>query len=79
MHIYNYQIQLQTKLCEVDNGDSVKWNESELVILRDEEFLMTAIEKATEFFKYSILPELLGKWYSKPPKSTVNSNIASSS
>ncbi len=31
---YNYQIQLPMKLCEVDYGDFVVWNESELVILR---------------------------------------------
>ena len=39
------------------------WTENDLIIERllpDDEFMKFAIEKATEFFKYSILPELLG-------------------
>ena len=31
----------------------------------DEEFLTTALEKATKIFIYGILPEVLGKWYSR--------------
>ncbi len=36
-------------------------------INKNDSFLNTAIEKATTFFKYALLPELLGKWYTKPP------------
>ena len=36
-------------------------------IERDEPFLMEAIDKATTFFKYGVLPELTGKWYTRPP------------
>ena len=31
----------------------------------DKEFLVNAIAKSTHFFKYGVLPELLGKWYTK--------------
>ena len=31
-------------------------------------FLMEAIDKATRFFKYGILPELIGKWYTCLPQ-----------
>ena len=73
-HAYHYQIQLQMKLSDVTYGDFVVWSESELAILKvtlDEDFITTAIDKATIFFKYGILPELLGKWYTKPPKPKV--------
>ena len=59
--------QLQMKLCEVNCGDFIIWREDELVILRikkDEVFLK---DKATEFFKYPVLPELVGKWYTRVP------------
>ena len=52
-HAYHYQIQLQMKLSDVTYGDFVVWSESELVILRvtlDEDFITTAIDKATIFF-----------------------------
>ena len=34
-------------------------------IYPDDLFIDTAFSKATEFFKNEVLPELLGKWYSK--------------
>ena len=63
------------KLCEVDYGDLVVWRPNELVILRiyiDKHFVTSAIANATTFYKTGILPELLGKWYSKV--SMVNPN-----
>ena len=74
-HAYYYQLQLQMKLCEVDYGDLVVWRPNELVILRiyiDKNFVTSAIANATTFYKTGILPELLGKWYSKV--SMVNPN-----
>ena len=32
-------------------------------IEQDDTFLWEAIDKATNFYKYGILPELVGKWY----------------
>ena len=40
-----------------------------MVIIRiniDEAFLIEAIDKATTFFKYGVLPELVAKWYTRP-------------
>ena len=31
----------------------------------DEDFIREAIKKATVFNKYGVLPELVGKWYTK--------------
>ena len=36
-------------------------------ILVDNKFLDAYLEKATKFFTYGILPEVLGKWYSRLP------------
>ena len=69
-HAYFYQIQLQMKLCEVEYGDFIVWSGEELVVLRiekDEAFLREAMDKATSFFKYGVLPELLAKWYTRLP------------
>jgi len=65
-HAYFYQVQLQMKLCDVEFCDFVIWRSDELVvnrIERDDTFLLEAIDKATNFYKYGILPELVGKWY----------------
>ena len=61
------------KLFEVKYGDFVVWTTNELVVLRmdrDELFLREAMDRATEFFKYSVLPELMGKWYTRPPSAS---------
>lgn len=53
------------------------WREKELVVERiliDNEFLSVALEKATNFFVYGVLPELLGKWYSKLPHYVIQSS-----
>ena len=59
------------KLYGVDCCDFIVWRENELVLENisiDEEFLTPALEKATKFFIYGVMPELLGKWYSKLPE-----------
>ena len=47
-------------------------SEQELIVLRiavDDElnFLDRAIEQATHFLRHCLLPELLGKWYTRTP------------
>ena len=67
-HAYYYQVQLQMKLCMVTFCDFVMWKEDDLVIIRidlDEQFVTEAIDKATTFFKYGILPEIVAKWYTR--------------
>lgn len=69
-HCYFYQIQLHMMLSGYGYGygDFVVWRESELVVIRinkDMQFLQDAMDKATEFFKYGILPELIAKRYTR--------------
>ena len=69
-HAYYYQVQMQMKLCQAEYCDFVVWRPSETVVIRlvpDKSFIELAIEQATTFFKVGILPELIGKWYSKAP------------
>ena len=79
-HAYYYQVQMQMALCETNYCDFVVWSPTEMVILkvyRNSHFFDSAIDKAALFYKVGILPELLGKWYSKPP--SLISNACSSS
>ena len=60
-HSYYYQVQ-------VAYCDFVIWSPNELVVLRisyQKSFIDTAITKATNFFKLGILPELIGRWFTK--------------
>ena len=71
-HAYFYQVQAQMKFCGVSYCDFVVWREVELFVQRiypNENFMAMALE-VTSFIKFGILPELLGKWYSKAPVSS---------
>ena len=53
--------------------DFVVWSEKSIFIERihpDHEFWSVNVEKAKQFVLKGILPELLGKWFSRPPKPT---------
>ena len=53
---------------ETNFGDFIVWRENELVVERihiEKAFLSDALEKATSFLTYDVLPEILGKWYTK--------------
>ena len=67
------------KFCEVSCGDFVVWHEEELVVERiypDEKIIMSALSKCTNFFKYGILPEILGKWYTRLPPQVLTSKLS---
>ena len=67
-HAYYYHIQTQMKLSGAAYGDFVVWRVNEFIVHRiypNERFINAVLEKAAEFFKLGVLPELLEKWYSK--------------
>jgi len=67
-HAYYYQVQLQMKLCQVDYADFVVWREEDLFIQRigvEREFIDDAMQRAEPFVKLGILPELVGKWFTR--------------
>ena len=69
-HAYYYQVQLQLHMCNMSYVDFVVWSQETTVIERifpDEDFFKTKVQAARDFFKYGILPEIIGKWYTRAP------------
>lgn len=74
-HAYYYQVQAQIFICDVDYCDFVvctfpEDQEPSIHIERivpDEHFWSGCTEKSLDFFKMCILPEIVGRWYSRPP------------
>ena len=71
-HEYYYQVHTQLFACCASYADFViaTFGESQVKfvtkrILRDEELISEFLQKAKLFFKLCILPELLGKWYTR--------------
>ena len=71
-HQYYYQVQTQLSVSGAEFADFVVCtfpnNIPTLSVERislDEEFVDACIEQASQFFKVAILPELLGRWYSR--------------
>lgn len=63
------QVQGQIFIVDVDYCDFIVWTERDTHIERinpDVEFWELALMKAKKFFSLCILPELLGKWYTRP-------------
>ena len=69
-HTYYYQVQAQIELCGAKYCDFVVWREDELHIERiylNKDFIRNAFDRASTFIKVGVLPELVGKWFSKAP------------
>ena len=69
-HAYYYQIQLQMKICEVEYCDFIVWSEESIFHERISEFIDNAIKEAESFIKLALLPELVGKWFSRQTVAT---------
>ena len=69
-HAYYFQVQAQMKFCCASYADFVVWTEKQLFIQRiysDEPFISNVLESCNTFIKIGILPEIIGKYYSKEP------------
>ena len=78
-HAYYYQVQTQMFVCNVEYCDFCVCTFPESVdefspyverIFRDIEFWEDCVEKAKHFFTVCLLPEILGKWYTRPAVSS---------
>lgn len=68
-HAYYYQVQCQMFICNVEYCDFIVWTPHGLYVERimpDVEFWSASVAKVTEFFKIGILPEIVGKLYTRP-------------
>jgi len=68
-HAYYYQVQAQIHALNVKYADFVVWTQKDIFVERifpDALFWSECLQKANVFFKKCILPELIGKFYSRP-------------
>lgn len=80
-HAYYYQVQTQLFVRDVEYCDfcvcTFNGDESGIHIVRifkDEQLWNDCVIKAKAFFKTCILPELLGKWYTRPCSITIRTD-----
>ena len=69
-HGYYYQVQLQLHICDVSYADFMVWTENNIAterILEDTEFFNSKFDDVKHFFIYGVLPEIVGKWYTRGP------------
>ena len=69
-HAYLYQVQMEMRFADPQYCDFIVWREGELFIQRilpDTAFIDGAITKVKVFVKTCILPELVGRYYTRPP------------
>ena len=67
-HSYYYQIQTQLFICEATYADLVVWTTKDCFIERiisEYDFFMEIVGKVNEMYYCGVLPELIGKWWSK--------------
>ena len=56
------------KICHVEYADFVVWKEEDLFVQRipiEKEFIEDAMERVAPFVKLAILPEVVGKWFTR--------------
>ena len=71
-HKYAYQVQAQMFVCKAAYSDFVVWSVRECVVIRvhpDPDFHKT-VQAITSFYKAGVLPEIVGKYFTKSFKST---------
>ena len=69
-HQYFYQVQLQMYVCDVPFCDFVVRTKGDFActrVKRNVTFTEEKLDDAKQFFIYGILPEIVGKWYSRKP------------
>lgn len=81
-HAYYYQVQMQLFITGTDYCDFIIWTPKDIYIERivpDNDFWDNAVTKATLFFNRCILPELVGKWFTRPSSSQLPSTMSEES
>ncbi|CAC5376125.1 unnamed protein product [Mytilus coruscus] len=69
-HMYYYQVQTQLGICQMESGYFVVWTEKDLhieQIVFNNELWKEICDKSKHLFITAILPELIGKFYSRLP------------
>ena len=69
-HAYFYQVQTQLRVCKAKHCDFVVWTEKDIVaerIVVNQRFFEDLLERIEHFFVCGVLPEVIGKWYTRKP------------
>jgi hypothetical protein len=69
-HSYYYQVQTQLHVCKVNYGHFVVWTENTIAVERiepDYPFFNDILQSVKHLYIYGILPEIVGKWYTRKP------------
>lgn len=68
-HPYYFQVQAQLFVCDVEYCDFIVWTLKDVFIERivpDVQFWDDCVRKASSFFIHGVLPEIMGKWFTRP-------------
>ncbi len=79
-HAYYYQVQAQMFICKASYCDFVVYTNNDLAIVRvlpDHDFIASTIANVSAFFKLAVLPELVGKFFSKTFSAPVGNDCSS--
>ena len=74
-HTYYYQVQTQLNVTKLPYCDFVDWTEGGIAVERitvDTTFYQAVMEDLKHFFIYGMLPEIIGKWYTRKPVADCN-------
>lgn len=77
-HDHYFQVQTQMYVTEYAYADYVVWTNQGLFVERvtfDIDLIDRVVTKVKDFFKFNVLPELLGGYFSRPDPYTVNRTI----
>ena len=70
-HCYYYQVQTQLHVSKRLYCDFVVWSENDGLIVewidKDDAFFHSIVDDVQYFFTYGVLPEIVGKWYTRIP------------
>ena len=69
-HAYYYQVQSQLAASKLSYCDFVVWTENGFASERitfDSKFFEDVMKEVHHFFVYGMLPEIIGKWYTRKP------------
>ena len=80
-HQYYYQVQTQIFVCNVDYSDFVVWTKEGIHqerVAPDNDLWEEICERSTGFFKRAVLPEIVGKYFSRIHPSTSAATVVAS-
>ena len=78
-HAYYYQVQMQMFVCKLPYCNFVVWSRTNFFVERvtfDEDFFQSKRDILQNFFIYGMMPEIVGKWYTRKPVADVDGTVA---